>query len=208
MCDIPPHPYLPRMWSGQCGCSMCGSNMVFCYDTMCDIPPNPYLPRMWSGPCGCSMSGSNVVFCCDVICDIPLNTSVSVWFSPRMTTVLVTRTYLTLGDFDVLNMMDSLVNWTLWRWYTTHSPVKISNARDKFKRVKIQNKYCKWCSKIAKHNWMILAVLTNHTWLNHNDLAKCVYMNIMFHLQPNLATKLELPHLKRGCKDTTIWRLS
>jgi len=56
--------------------------------------------------------------------------------------LLVTRTHLTLGDFDVLRMINSLANWTLWSLYNTHIPVKISNARDKFKRVKTQSVKC------------------------------------------------------------------
>ena len=70
MYDIPPHPYLQRMLSGQGGCSMCGFNVVLCWDFMCNIPPHPYLPRTLSDPYGYSMCGPNVVLCCDIMCDI------------------------------------------------------------------------------------------------------------------------------------------
>ena len=50
--------------------------------------------------------------------------------------------HLPLGDFDVLNMIDSLVNLKLWSFYTNHSPVKISSAKDNFKRVKMQSGKC------------------------------------------------------------------
>ena len=57
------------------------------------------------------------------------------FWQQRVPGVYVAQTHLSLADFDVLSMIDSLANWILWSLYTTYSPVKISYARDKIKRV-------------------------------------------------------------------------
>ena len=39
-------------------------------------------------------------------------------------------------------MTEALANWRLWSLCTTHSPVKISNVRDKFKKRQMQSGKC------------------------------------------------------------------